>query len=549
MQREVPSEPHDRNRKPEEGGSASPGHEEFKTTWGEAIATVYPRRDVTGDAEIGLPGSYPFTRGVHATMYRTKLWTMRQYAGFATSEESNKRYKYLLSQGQGALSVAFDLPTQLGYDSDDPHSLGEVGRVGVAIDSLADMETLFDGIALKDISTSMTINATAPIILAMYLVVGERQGANRALLQGTVQNDILKEYIARGTYIYPPKPSMRLITNLFEFCSQHMPMWNPISVSGYHIREAGSDAVQEVAFMLADGIEYVQAAIKAGLDPGVFGKRLSFFLASGNEFFEEIAKCRAARRGWAKIMKDRFHVADLDAMKLRVHVQTSGSTLTAQQPQNNIVRVTLQALAGVLGGAQSLHTNAYDEALALPTEESATIALRTQQIIAYESGVTKTVDPLAGSYYIEALTDSIERQTCRYLQQIEEMGGMVAAIESGYVQQEILRSAYESHRAVESGRQVVVGVNKFTAEPDSPNALFKVDEEIERRQIHNLRAVKARRSGDRVAKALECLEKAAQGDGNLMFPIIDAVETYATVGEISNVLRRAFGEYEGSATV
>ncbi len=523
---------------PEEGN--------FKTTWSDEVKRLYTPLDVGDYSQIGFPGEFPYTRGVQNTMYRGKLWTMRQYAGFGTAEESNKRYKYLLEQGQSGLSIAFDLPTQIGYDSDDPHSLGEVGKVGVAIDSLADMETLFDGIPLDKVSTSMTINATASILLAMYIAVGEKQGVKRDKLRGTIQNDILKEYIARGTYIYPPKPSMRIINNIFEFCSKEMPLWNTISVSGYHIREAGANAVQEVAFTIADGIEYVKTAIEAGLDPNVFGKRLSFFFASHNNLLEEVAKFRAARRMWAKIMKERFNVKDPDALKLRFHTQTSGSTLTAQQPENNIIRVTIQALAAVLGGTQSLHTNSMDEALSLPTEDSVRIALRTQQIIAYESGVAKTVDPLGGSYYVEALTDEIERRAFDYIKRIDEIGGMINAIESGYVQQEISNSAYEYQKAVESKEQIIVGVNDFVIEEKNPRKTLKIDDALEIKQIEKLRSMKSKRDNNAVREKLENLERAARTSENLMYPIIDAVKVYATVGEISNTLRKVFGEYKES---
>ena len=537
------------NQKTEETLKKFPERGEFKTSWGEDVKRLYTPLDVGDYSEIGFPAEYPFTRGVQNTMYRGKLWTMRQYAGFGTAEESNKRYKYLLEQGQSGLSVAFDLPTQIGYDSDDPHSLGEVGKVGVAIDSLADMETLFDGIPLAKVSTSMTINSTAAILLAMYLSVGEKQGVTRDKLRGTIQNDILKEYIARGTYIFPPQPSMRIITNIFEFCSKEMPLWNTISISGYHIREAGADAVQEVAFTLADGVEYVRAAVKAGLDPNVFGKRLSFFFASHNDFLEEIAKFRAARRMWAKLMKEKFNVTNPSAMRLKFHTQTSGSTLTAQQPDNNIIRVTIQALAAVLGGTQSLHTNSRDEALALPTEESVRIALRTQQIIAYESGVPKTVDPLAGSYYIESLTDSIEKKAFEYIDKIEGFGGMVKAIEAGYVQQEISNRAYEYQKAVESGKQIVVGVNKFTIQEEPPKSILKVNDQVEREQIEKLKDLKKRRDNEKVKKSLNALENAARSNENIMYPIIDAVKVYATIGEISNVLRGVFGEYKESITI
>jgi len=534
------------NRKTKEIIKKYPERGEFKTTWGEKTKRLYTPLDVKDYSRIGFPGEYPFTRGVQPTMYRGKLWTMRQYAGFGNALESNKRYKYLLEQGQSGLSVAFDLPTQIGYDSDDPHSLGEIGKVGVAIDSLSDMEILFDGIPLDKVSTSMTINSTASILLAMYMVVGEKQGVSREKLRGTIQNDILKEYIARGTYIYPPRPSMRIITNIFEFCSKEMPLWNTISISGYHIREAGADAVQEVAFTLADGIEYVKAAVEAGLNPNTFGKRLSFFFASHNDFFEEIAKFRAARRMWAKIMKEQFGVTVPSAMRLKFHTQTSGSTLTAQQPDNNITRVTLQALAAVLGGTQSLHTNSRDEALALPTEESVRIALRTQQIIAYESGVSKTVDPLAGSYYVESLTDSIEKRAFDYIDKIEKMGGMVKAIEAGYVQQEISNRAYDYQKAIESKKQIVVGVNKFTSEEEAPKSTLKIGDTAEKEQIKKLRILKKTRDNEKVTNALKRLEESAKSDENIMYPIVDAVKVYATVGEISNVMRKVFGEYKES---
>ncbi len=521
--------------------------EKFESTSGYEIKRLYTPLDIKDmdyERDLGFPGKYPFTRGVQPTMYRARFWTMRQYAGFGTAEESNKRYKYLLSQGQTGLSVAFDLPTQIGYDSDHPMAEGEVGRVGVAIDSLKDMEVLFDGIPLDKVSTSMTINSTAAILLAMYIVVAEKQGVPMEKLRGTIQNDILKEYIARGTYIFPPQPSMRIITDIIEFCAKNLPNWNPISISGYHIREAGSTAVQEVAFTLADAIAYVEAAIKAGLDPNVFGKRLSFFFAAHNDFLEEIAKFRAARRLWAKIMKERFGVTNESAMRMRFHTQTGGSTLTAQQPMNNIVRVTIQALAAVLGGTQSLHTNSYDEALALPTEESVRIALRTQQIIAYESGVGDTVDPLAGSYAIEAMTNEIEERAKEYIDKIDALGGMVKAIESGYVQREINESAYRYQLAVESGERIIVGVNKFQIEEDFPiDNILKVDPEDEERQKARLRKLKEERDNEKVKRALERVRKAAEGDENLMPPIIDAVRVYATVGEISDVLREVFGEY------
>jgi len=494
--------------------------------------------------DLGFPGSYPFIRGVQPTMYRGKFWTMRQYAGFGTAKESNERYKYLLSQGQTGLSVAFDLPTQIGYDSDHPLSEGEVGRVGVAIDSLEDMEILFKDIPLDKVSTSMTINSTAAILLAMYVVVAEKQGISPEKLRGTIQNDILKEYIARGTYIYPPKQSMRIITDIFDYCSKNMPKFNPISISGYHIREAGANAIQEIAFTLANAITYVETAISAGLDPNVFGSRLSFFFAAHNNFFEEIAKFRAARRLWAKIMKERFKVSDEKAMRLRFHTQTSGSTLTAQQPMNNIVRVTLQALAAVLGGTQSLHTNSFDEAIALPSEESVTIALRTQQIIAYESGVADTVDPLAGSYFLENLTNEIEKRVLEYIEKIDSMGGMITAIENGYVQSEINESAYKQQMKIEKGEMIIVGVNKFeTNEHSVPENILKVNLELEEKQKQRLKRLRQKRNNQKVKECLEKIKKTAIEDGNLMYPIIEAVRNYATVGEISDALREVFGEY------
>ncbi|AFG36072.1 methylmalonyl-CoA mutase, N-terminal domain/subunit [Fervidobacterium pennivorans DSM 9078] len=519
----------------------------FMSTSGYEIKRVYTPEDIQDldyVEDLGFPGDYPYTRGVQPTMYRARFWTMRQYAGFGTAEESNKRYKYLLQQGQTGLSVAFDLPTQIGYDSDDPMAEGEVGRVGVAIDSLEDMEILFDGIPLDQVSTSMTINSTAMILLAMYIAVAEKQGVSQDKLSGTIQNDILKEYIARGTYIYPPEPSMRLITDIFEYCSKYMPKWNPISISGYHIREAGSTAVQEVAFTLADGIAYVEAAMKKGLDPNVFGKRLSFFFAAHNNFLEEIAKFRAARRLWAKIMKNRFGVTDPDAMKLRFHTQTGGSTLTAQQPLNNIIRVTIQALAAVLGGTQSLHTNSYDEALGLPTEESARIALRTQQIIAYESGVADTIDPFGGSYVVEAMTNEIEKRAMEYIEKIDQMGGMIKAIESGYVQKEIHESAYKHQLAVEKGEEIIVGVNKFQIEEDlKQTQILKVDPELEKKQKERLKKLKERRDNEKVKKLLNKIKEVATTDENLFPYVLEAVKAYATVGEISNALREVFGEY------
>lgn len=496
--------------------------------------------------KLGLPGEYPYTRGIQPTMYRARYWTMRQYAGFGSAEETNRRFRYLLEQGQTGLSVAFDLPTQIGYDSDDPMARGEVGKVGVAIDSLLDMEQLFEGIPLDKVSTSMTINAPASVLLAMYIAVGEKQGVDPKKLQGTIQNDILKEYVARGTYIFPPKPSMRLITDIFAYCSQHLPKWNTISISGYHIREAGSTAVQEVAFTLANGVAYVQAALDAGLEVDEFAPRLAFFFNAHNHFFEEVAKFRAARRIWAKLMKERFQAKNPRSWQLRFHTQTGGSTLTAQQPDNNIVRVTLQALAAVLGGTQSLHTNARDEALALPTEESARIALRTQQIIAYESGVADTVDPLAGSYFVEYLTDAIEEEVWKYLEAIEAMGGAVAAIEQGYMQREIRKAAYETQQAIERGEQVVVGVNRFRIEEETPPQLLRVDPAIAERQKQKLAKVRAERNAAQVNHCLQQLEQAAKGDQNLMPYILEAVRAYATVGEICGTLRNVFGEYQGT---
>ncbi len=496
---------------------------------------------------LGFPGEYPYTRGVQPTMYRGKFWTMRQYAGFGTAEESNKRYKYLLSQGQTGLSIAFDLPTQIGYDSDDPHSIGEVGKVGVAIDSLQDMEILFDGIPLDKVSTSMTINAPAAVLLAFYIALAEKKGVPKDQLRGTIQNDILKEYIARGTYIFPPKPSLRLITNIFEYCSQEVPKWNTISISGYHIREAGSTAVQEVAFTIADGIEYVQAALNAGLDVDQFAGRLSFFFNAHNDLLEEVAKFRAARRIWAKIMKEKFGAKKERSWMLRFHTQTGGSTLTAQQPDNNIVRVTIQTLAAVLGGTQSLHTNSRDEALGLPTEDSVRIALRTQQIVAYESGVTNTVDPLAGSYYIEHLTDTIENEVWQYLNKIEAMGGMVQAIEKGYVQKEIQDAAYRYQKEVEQGERVVVGVNQFTMENEPPKEILRVDPQLRKTQSERLKRLRAQRDNTNVQRTLQDLRSAARDEHvNLMPFILQAAKAYATLGEICNVLREEFGEYRES---
>jgi len=522
---------------------------EFVTGSGSPVGRLYTPLDLEGRdylADQGFPGEYPFTRGVQNTLYRGRFWTMRQYAGFSNAEESNKRYKFLLEQGTTGLSIAFDLPTQIGYDSDHPLSQGEVGKVGVAIDSLADMEILFDGIPLDKVSTSMTINAPASVLLAMYIAVAEKQGVTPDKLNGTIQNDILKEYVARGTYIYPPSPSMRLITNIFEYCSKEVPNWNTISISGYHIREAGSTASQEVAFTIADGIAYVEAAVKAGLDVDDFAPRLSFFFNAHNDLFEEVAKYRAARRVWARIMKERFGAKSPKSWMLRFHTQTGGSTLTAQQPDNNVVRVAIQALAAVLGGTQSLHTNSRDEALALPTEESVRIALRTQQIIAYESGAAETVDPLAGSYYVESLTNRIEDEALAYLKRIDELGGAVKAIEQGYVQQEIQDSAYRYQMDIEKGDRVVVGLNKFQVKEKAPEGLLRVDPSVGTRQCEKLAALKAKRDNAKVKAALAVLETAAKGDANLMPPILEAVRAYATLGEICDVMRGVFGEYRPS---
>ena len=495
------------------------------------------------ETDLGIPGSYPFTRGVQPTMYRGRFWTMRQYAGFGSAEETNRRFKYLIEQGQTGLSVAFDLPTQIGYDSDHELAAGEVGKVGVAIDSIEDLGLLFSGIDLSSVSTSMTINSPAAILLAMYIGVAEEQGADVSKLRGTIQNDILKEYPARGTYIFPPQPSMRVITDIFAFCNQHVPLWNTISISGYHIREAGSTAVQEVAFTLANGIAYVQAAIDAGLDVNDFGERLSFFFNSHQDFLEEIAKFRAARRMWARIMKERFGCTNPRAMMLRFHTQTAGCTLTAPQPDNNVVRVAFQALSAVLGGTQSLHTNSRDEAFALPSQESVQIALRTQQIIACETGVADTVDPMAGSYYIEALTDEIERRALEYIKKIDEMGGAVKAVECGYIEDEIQDSAYRFQKAVEANEQIIVGVNRFQTERTPLTNLLRVDPTVRETQMSRLKKLRAERDSHTVDKALAELKKCASGTDNLMPPILDAVRKRVTLGEICGVLRGVFGEY------
>ncbi|WP_425061340.1 acyl-CoA mutase large subunit family protein [Sporomusa carbonis] len=514
---------------------------------------LYTPLDIEGtdyERDIGFPGQYPFTRGVQPTMYRGRFWTMRMYAGFSTAEESNKRYRYLLESGGTGLSCAFDLPTQIGYDSDDPISEGEVGKVGVAIDSLADMEILFDGIDLGKVSTSMTINAPASVLLAMYIAVAEKQGVSPDKLNGTIQNDILKEYAARGTYIFPPKPSMRLITNIFEYCSKNVPNWNTISISGYHIREAGSTATQEIAFTIADGIAYVDAAIKAGLNVDDFAGRLSFFWNAHNNVLEEVAKFRASRRIWAKVMKERFGATNPKSWMLRVHTQTAGSMLTAQQPDNNIIRVALQTAAAVLGGTQSLHTNSKDEALALPTEDSVRIALRTQQIVAYESGLADVVDPLAGSYYIEALTNQIEKEAWEYIKKIDDMGGAVVAIEKGYIQREIQESAYKWQMEVENKQRIIVGVNQFQIEEKPVEGLLRVDASVGELQKKKLAELRARRDNAAVKDKLAALEAGCKDESvNLMPLILDAVKAYATLGEICGVMRKVFGEYEAHVSL
>mgnify|MGYP005840604357 CR=1 FL=1 len=522
---------------------------QFETGSGKPVERLYLPDQTTTEhynEKLGFPGQYPYTRGVQPTMYRGRFWTMRQYAGFATAEESNQRYKFLLDKGTTGLSVAFDLPTQIGYDSDDAMSAGEVGKVGVAIDSLADMETLFDGIPLDKVSTSMTINSTAAILLAMYIAVAEKQGVGPDKLNGTIQNDILKEYIARGTYRFPPKPSLRLISDIFAYCTANVPKWNTISISGYHIREAGSTAAQEVAFTLADAICYVETAMKAGLKVDDFAPRLAFFFAAHSDLFEEVAKFRAARRLYAKIMRERFKATDPRSWPLRFHTQTGGVTLTAQQPDNNVVRVTIQALAAVLGGTQSLHTNSKDEALALPTEDSVTLALRTQQIIAYESGVVNTIDPLGGSYFVEQLTDQIEAEAEALIAKVDAMGGMVPAIEQGWVQKQIEQSAYDFGQGIERGERVIVGVNRFQSDKAADVDLFEVPEESQQRQISKLKATRANRNQAGVDAALKAIESAARGSDNLMVPILSAVREYATIGEICRTLASVFGEYQES---
>jgi len=519
----------------------------FTTLSGIPVERLYGPEDTrtsATDDKIGYSGEFPYTRGIYPTMYRGRLWTMRQYAGFGTAVESNQRYRYLLSKGQTGLSVAFDLPTQIGMDSDASLAVGEVGKVGVAIDSLEDMQMLFDGVPLETVSTSMTINATAAILLCLYVAVAKKQGANLAKLSGTVQNDVLKEYIARGTYIYPVRPAMRIVTDIFAWCKDNLPRWNTISISGYHIREAGSTAVQEVAFTLADGIAYVQAALDAGLGVDEFAPQLSFFFNSHNDLLEEIAKFRAARRLWAHIMEERFRAKDPRSLLLRFHAQTAGSSLTAQQPENNIVRVAIQALAAVLGGCQSLHTNSMDEALALPTEDAALIALRTQQIIAHETGVTNTIDPVAGSYAIEHLTSEIEAGAKAYIEKIDALGGMLRAVESGFVQGEIQKAAYDFQRTVETKEQIVVGVNEFAAEQERTIPLLRMNEEIERSQVARLQALRAKRDSTKTQAAIAELARRAATTENLLPAILAAVEAYATVGEISDALRRVFGEYQ-----
>ncbi len=525
-----------------------PERGEFLTSSDIPVKRLYTPADIAHldyFADLGFPGKYPFTRGVYPTMYRARFWTMRQYAGFGTAEQTNHRFKYLLSQGQTGLSVAFDFPTQVGYDCDHPMARGEVGKAGVSVSTLRDMEIVFDGIPLDKITTSMTINAPAAVLLAMYIVVGEKQGVPQSMLDGTVQNDILKEYVARGMYIFPPKPSMRLVTDIFEYCAKNVPKWNTISISGYHIREAGATAVQEIAFTFANAIAYVQAAIERGLDVDKFAGRLSFFFAAHNNLFEEVAKFRAARRLWARVMRERFGAKNTASWMLRFHTQTSGVSLTAQQPINNIIRVTIQALAAVLGGTQSLHTNSFDEAYALPSEQAVTIALRTQQIIAYESGVADTIDPLGGSYYVEYLTSEIEGKAEKYIEQIDEMGGAVAAIEKGFMQREIMESAYRYQKEVENKKRIVVGVNEFISEEKTPIKILRIDPEIEKALIKRLNDVKKQRNNAKVKEALDSLRKAAEKENvNLMPFIIQAVKEYATLGEICDTLRQVFGEYK-----
>jgi methylmalonyl-CoA mutase N-terminal domain/subunit len=538
---------------PEEARQRPPERRErFETSSGAEVARFYVPEDLSDwdyREKLGFPGEYPFTRGIQPTMYRGRLWTMRQYAGFGDAEETNRRYRFLLEQGQTGLSVAFDLPTQIGYDADDPLAEGEVGKTGVSICSLADMEVLFGGIPLDRVTTSMTINATAPILLALYVAVAKKQGADLSKLGGTIQNDILKEYIARGTYIFPPRPSMRLITDVFTYCKDHLPAWNTISVSGYHIREAGSTAGQEIGFTLANAIAYVQAALDAGLNVDEFAPRLSFFLASHSLFLEEVAKFRAARRLWARTMKHRFGAKGPRSMTLRFHTQTGGVTLTAQQPDNNVVRTALQALAAVLGGTQSLHTNSKDEALALPSEEAARLALRTQQVIAHESGVTDTVDPLAGSYYVEHLTDQVEAEAQRYIDRIDELGGALAAIEQGFPQREIQENAYRMQRDLEAGRRIVVGVNEFAEEQAPVPGLLRVDPRVGKKQRERLRKIRANRDSAKVQALLRRLEETARGTENTMPLFIECVGSYVTLGEICGALRSVWGEQKGALSI
>ncbi|MBN2033694.1 MAG: methylmalonyl-CoA mutase family protein [Deltaproteobacteria bacterium] len=540
-------------RKVEAGLKRNPERKkDFVNTSGIPVQRLYTpldSQDADYLSDLGFPGSYPFTRGVQPTMYRGRYWTMRQYAGFASAEESNRRYKFLLEQGQTGLSVAFDLPTQIGYDSDHEMAMGEVGKVGVAIDSLEDMEILFSGIPLDKVSTSMTINSPAAVLLAMYLAVAEKQGIPSQKLRGTIQNDILKEYCSRGTFIFPPKPSMRIVTDIFAFCADRTPQWNSISISGYHIREAGSTAVQEVAFTLANGIAYVDAALQAGLDIDAFGPRLSFFFNAHLDFFEEVAKFRAARILWAKIMKERFKAKDPRSLMVRFHTQTAGCTLTARQPMNNIVRVAFQALAAVIGGTQSLHTNSMDEALCLPSEQAVQIALRTQQLIAYETGVVDTVDPLGGSYFVETLTREICKKAEDYIRRIDQMGGAAAAIEQGFVQKEIQDSAYRYQKEIEKNERIVVGLNRFQVEEEKPTNLLRVDPGVRVSQIEKLKKLKAERDKEKVNRCLSRLKQTAEGRENLMVPILDAVKAYATLGEICDTLREVFGEYRQVNTV
>ncbi len=526
------------------GGERQDSEFATSSTETKVIYTPLDIADIDFLRDIGFPGQYPYTRGIHPTMYRTRLWTIRQYAGYETAEETNKRFKFLLQEGQPGLSVAFDLPTQLGYDSDDPHARGEVGKVGVAIDTLADMEALFDGIPLDKVSTSMTINAPAAVIVAMYAIVARKQGVPLSQVSGTVQNDILKEYVARGTYIFPPKPSLRLAADLIAWCAKEMPKFNAISISGYHIRDAGATAVQEMAFTFANAIAYVDAVLERGIDIDEFAPRISWIFNTQNNFFEEIAKYRALRRMWARIMRERYHAKDPRSWMFRTHVQTGGATLTAQQPELNIVRAAIQALATVLGGVQSLALSCYDEALSLPTEEAQRIAVRTQQIIAYETGVTDTVDPLAGSYYVEWLTNQLEKKAWEYLHKIEDMGGAVAAIESGYMQREIQEAAYAHQKAVDEGRRIIVGVNRYCLENERPKMVFRTNPEAEQAQMEKLKQVRRHRDEAQVRAALKRLEEACHDSASLMPPIMEAVQAYATLGEICGVMRRIFGEYQ-----